>query len=1374
MKQSTLVLLTFLSLGCASVKLSAQRTGMEWLTTKQGLSQGFVGCLLQDREGFIWAGTKNGLNRYDGYRFEVFTKDPYDEFSLSNDYITHLDEYSDFIIVATAWGGINILHKKTRKVYRLHCEIPVWNTSLDQCFVGWLAVDASGDIWAEVQTPNQPWEFWRMYKFSIPPDFWKKPPPNNDWQKKIAVQALAKDFSTIPYMHFDGKFILVPGPEGVFEINTASLQLSLIAPPLSAEKLNQGSMIQSDEHGRFWIVRGYSINYQRTADIYHYDPNTLGEPSKALQPIALNQKNFALQHIAQGIAWVNFQGEIKGYRIDQNGKFDLNQAEITDIQIPEGACSSLTDRSGNVWFGTNGLGIVKVNPQSKRFRNLFPGESVYSPILQSRNGEVIAYTNNYKLLHYPAQTPKSIIPPFQELADVSMAQDKGGTYWICGRNGLSYDWFLKKIDPAGGLQVFPIPSYNERTPAPMTLDATGDPWIVTAGSLVHFNQKTAQFSWFDFRKIIPGPYEVFSLAQTADGSWWLATRQGLVRAKPSASSAGNFDFESLKNDRTSRNSLRNNLVASLLTDPQDPFVLWIGTKGGGLDRLDVRNLQFTHLTTREGLPDNVIYGILAESGPFTAGTILWMSSNKGLIRYHPSSGAIKNYTEEDGVQANEFNTYAYGKGPTGDLLFGGVNGMTIFHPQQLKEDTLAPHTIITRLRLNDRDVSWNDSTGILSQGIEFTEAIEIPFSRNNLTLEFVALHFASTSKNRFRYYLEGAESEWEHESGEHTASYLNLAPGTYTFRVKGSNSEGVWSKQPAALKITVLPPWYRTWLAWISYVLILGGGIYAFYRYQLRTKLEHAENQRLKELDTFKSRFFTNITHEFRTPLTVILGMTEQLKEGNINSKAGTTASAIALIRRNGQNLLRLINEILDLAKLESHTLQMDYVQGDVLAYLKYISESLHSLANTKNVMLRVESNQAKIVMDYDPERLLQIVHNLLSNAIKFTPGGGRVLLRVELSESSKLSESWLRIMVSDTGVGIPPDDVPHVFERFYQAKNQEHNKSGGTGVGLSLTRELVKAMGGEITAESTLGKGSTFTVRLPITNKARVEEVGMRNVEFSMPNVDGVKMAEGLNPDKQITDTDFPLLLIIEDNPDVVEYLSVCLKQQYRLDFAYNGRSGIEKAMEIVPDVIISDVMMPEKDGFEVCDALKNDERTSHIPVVLLTARATVEDRIAGLRRGADAYLAKPFNPDELLATLENLTKIRQKLQIKYSNWLQPSAATQPSTLNPPPDLEDAFLQKVRAVVEDHLSDSDFEMLHLQRKMAMSHSQIFRKLKALTGKSPSQFIRSIRLNKAKILLSTSDLTVSEIAYETGFSSLQYFSDAFFEAFGQRPSAMRN
>lgn len=548
--------------------------------------------------------------------------------------------------------------------------------------------------------------------------------------------------------------------------------------------------------------------------------------------------------------------------------------------------------------------------------------------------------------------------------------------------------------------------------------------------------------------------------------------------------------------------------------------------------------------------------------------------------------------------------------------------------------------------------------------------------------------------------------------------------------------------------------------------------------------------EQLQELNEFKSRFFTNITHEFRTPLTVMLGMSEQLVK---DEKDAPKRNQLGLIKRNGENLLRLVNEILDLAKLESNALKMNYIQGDILAFTRYIAESLHSLANAQNLILRVESDQAKIITDYDPERFLQIIHNLLSNAIKFTPSGGKVVVRLTLEgaealpmlksltpgltlegfETPPVLKPMLKISVTDTGAGIHPDELPHIFERFFQAKNQEHvspsqlGRAGvglsGAGIGLSLTRELVKAMSGEISVESAVGAGSTFWVKLPITNDAAfVDDGGASSQPVTAPT--GLF---GGTPQRHPSTA--PTVLLIEDNPDVVEYLSACLKSHYTLDLAYNGQAGIDKALENVPDLIVSDVMMPFKDGFEVLEMLKNDERTSHIPIVLLTAKADVQSRLVGLRRGADAYLSKPFQQEELLVTVENLLALRRKLQSKYQQSILTTEAS-PST-TAAADPEDAFLRQVRAIIEANYADDGFGLPHLCQKIGMSRSQLFRKMKALTDIAPSDLIRSHRLAKAKSLLESGTINVTEAAWQTGFKDASYFSKLYQEEFGEPPSA---
>jgi len=571
----------------------------------------------------------------------------------------------------------------------------------------------------------------------------------------------------------------------------------------------------------------------------------------------------------------------------------------------------------------------------------------------------------------------------------------------------------------------------------------------------------------------------------------------------------------------------------------------------------------------------------------------------------------------------------------------------------------------------------------------------------------------------------------------------------------------VWNETPISLKIVIKPPWYLTVPAYLLYAVLFAVAGFFFNQYQLRQRLKTAEAKRLKNLDEFKSRFFTNITHEFRTPLTVILGMTDRLVK-----ESKTTDQPLMLIKRNSENLLRLINQILDLAKLEGHDLKLNYVQGDVLSYIRYISESLHSMANAQNVMLRVESEQSQMLMDYDPERLLQIIYNLLSNAIKFTPSGGKVIISV--SQSGK----ELAFSVTDSGIGIPAESLPFVFDRFYQANNQDYDQqrarisaAGGTGIGLSLTKELIQAMGGTISVLSPLPgnkPGTSFTVKLPVTNNAKMIE----SPTFDKP--EAAKLT--INQIKQGKEDFENTVLLIEDNPDVSEYLALCLGTKYRLEFAFNGRSGIEKALETIPDLIISDVMMPEKDGFEVCDFLKNDERTSHIPIVLLTAKATVEARIAGLKRGADTYLAKPFHEEELLVWVEQLINRKKLLQARYANLLV--KAPQPELSIPAEALvlEDAFMAKFKKMLDENYTEPDISVEDMAAKMGMSRAQLYRKLSSLTGRSVNEHLNALRLEKAKELLKAGGLNISEVAYQVGYNDPKYFGRLFSEAFGQSPS----
>ncbi|HEX5113007.1 MAG TPA: ATP-binding protein, partial [Saprospiraceae bacterium] len=547
--------------------------------------------------------------------------------------------------------------------------------------------------------------------------------------------------------------------------------------------------------------------------------------------------------------------------------------------------------------------------------------------------------------------------------------------------------------------------------------------------------------------------------------------------------------------------------------------------------------------------------------------------------------------------------------------------------------------------------------------------------------------------------------------------------------------------------------------------------------HQLKT--EQDEALRLKELDTFKSQLFTNLTHEFRTPLTVILGMSKQLATGNWQSILGTQEKGrlrhgLELIENNGKNLLQLINQLLDLSKLENKSFKLQQVQSDIIPYLRYLTESFLSLAEDFDLNLRFTSEHESLVMDFDPEQMKQIMTNLISNAIKFTPAGGEVLVQVSTSAAR------LQIVVKDTGIGIAEKDLPHILDRFYQADSSSTRVAQGTGIGLAHTQELLKVMDGSIIVESDLGKGTVVTIRLPILHNETV--TGLNEITTSKPTVSLVRPPkEQATDDQQVfhqssPDVMLPQLLIIEDNPDVVEYLKSCLESSYEVAVAYDGKTGVEKAMEQIPDFIISDVMMPVMDGFQVCDRLKNDEHTSHIPIILLTAKADAASRLTGLRRGADAYMAKPFSPEELDLQISTLLENRKRMANYFSRALY--SENKPLTNGTPvPEeiqIEDAFIKKVKAIIELYYQDEQFALPQLCDEIGMSRSQLFRKMKAIADISPSDLIRTYRLQKAKALLEQGDITVAEVTYQVGFKDPSYFTKMFQEEFGVAPSQAKN
>ena len=564
--------------------------------------------------------------------------------------------------------------------------------------------------------------------------------------------------------------------------------------------------------------------------------------------------------------------------------------------------------------------------------------------------------------------------------------------------------------------------------------------------------------------------------------------------------------------------------------------------------------------------------------------------------------------------------------------------------------------------------------------------------------------------------------------------------------------------------------WQLGWPTVLSILVFLAlfiGVTYYIYKTQLNYKLNQREAQRLIELDNFRSTLFTNITHEFRTPLTIILGMAKQIRQ----NPEEYLEQGSYLIESNGENLLRLVNQLLDLSKMENNSFQIHLIQDDIMAYLRYLTESFFNYANINNLSLSYRSNVDTLMVDFDPEQIKHIITNLLSNAIKFTLSGGQIELRTEVSGN------LLIIYVQDSGIGISEKDLPLIFKRFYQVDGSSTRAGQGTGIGLAHTQEIVKLLNGKISVDSEIGKGTTFKIELPIERKAKVTRI----TENLHPKIDKVNKIKENNLIRSGTisnviveeNEERPVILLVEDNHDIVTYLKSCLKETYETIVAYNGKIGVEKAIETIPDIVISDIMMPEKDGFEVCNELKQDERTSHIPIILLTAKADHQSKIAGLKRGADVFLTKPFDPEELLVQIRMLLKKQRTLQAFFQNEKNQGNIHKvlDKSVVEAIAVEDLFLQKVNKIIESNFEDEDFALPQLCQKLGMSRSQLFRKIKALTHRGPSDHIRIYRLQKAREMLKSGIFNVSEVAWKTGFKDHSYFSKLYKEEFGEYPSA---
>ena len=1366
-----LIVWTFISL---EFYAQSKNFKFQHLTSELGLSSNTVLCITQDSKGFLWIGTYEGLNRYDGYDFKIFKHNPDDSTSLgANPIYTIFEDNSGTLWIGTHDGGLNKFDRD-KEIFTRYLNAPANGRSISNNKVYTICDDKNGYLWVGTahglnKLDKKTGKFSNYYRNSTDPN------------------SLSSDIIS-SLIYDDKKDVLWIGTKNA-GLNKYDIKQNKFTR-FRHQESNSNSLsedfifcLYKDAAGILWIgTYGGGLNKfdENTGEFTVY--NTTNSYAKGFcDNIILsieedNSDNLLLGTYENGLMIFDHKdNKFYSYQPDSKDPESIGDNMIYDI---------FTANSGLILLGTwnNGLNKIITDKKFQHYThnpsdpNSLSGKMVTS-MCEDKEGTVWIGTEQNGLnkfdikkgtfTHYNNNPDNKFSLSSDGVADIK--EDKEGNLWIV-TDGAGFCKLDKKTNKFTRYQHNPEDNNSLPTDQVSVIieDRIGDLLIGTFGAgLIKFNKKNNSFNKINYNPDDPNDKTatgIYSLYEDKKRFIWIGTYGGglFIYDRKADKSKSYFNIPG------DTESLSDNTISAIIESIDG--VIWIGTYNG-LNRFDRNTGKFTRFNESNGLPNNTIYGILEDDK-----RNLWISTNKGLSRYNPADGTFKNYSKADGLQDNEFNQWACFKGKSGNLYFGGINGFNVFNPSDMKDSDFKPPIIFTDLWLFNKrvDIGFDKHLDrvVLNQSIDEINELDLTHNDYVFSFEFAALDFFLPQNVRYAYKMEGFDEDWTYvNSDRRFATYTNLSPGGYTFKVKSTNHDGVWDETGRDLAIIISPPWWKTGWAFSSYGLILIFILYLVRTFDLKRQrlrhqleLEHEHAQKLEEVDIMKSRFFANISHEFRTPLTLILGPAEQMLSDHTNEGVKKNAN---LIKRNANNMLRLINQLLDLSKIDSGKLRLKAANQNIIPFLKGIVMSFESLAMMNMIKLCLNYSADKLMIYFDREKMETILINLLSNAFKFTPNGNEIT--VSLSE---INENSVEIKFKDTGIGISESELPKIFDRFYQVKSAHTREHGGTGIGLALVKELVELHRGSISVDSKLGEWTEFKISLPLGKEHLADdEIVEIDENISMENltVDKTEFVHSTNHNTNIENliTSKNIVLVVEDNKDVREFIIDSLGNDYHFEEAENGEEGIKKAEEIIPDLIISDVMMPKMDGNDMTRRLKTDQRTSHIPIILLTAKSGQENRIEGLETGADDYLTKPFDAKELHIRIKNLINLRKKLQEIYSSDKIAVLAKSKHKLK---GIDVQFMERILKVIEEHISEEEFTIENFGNEVGMSRSQMFRKIKALTGKSCSVYLRSVRLAKAKIMLQNHEATISEIAYSVGFGSPSYFTHCFKEEFGYSPS----
>ncbi len=1284
--------------------LSAQSWNFNSLTVDEGLSQNSVIDITQDSLGFLWLATQDGLNQLDGTNIiphEKYFIDRTDteSFRLGRLYTSLRDK-----LWMTNINGDLSYFEKDRTIISTIPEIKEGSCIFQEKNQRiWIGTFGNGLFWIDETSELKLVE------------------GTQDWKIHFITS-------------FEEGTLYIGTEKGIYTIlsETYFPKAKLVFPSLQEKNIScitqKDDLLYIGTYGDGLFIANQNGSLQQLDDL----PNT----SKVLDVLADSKGRIWIATYGDGAYLLEYNSLIQHFTFSPKNNFSINYNDVLCL---------FEDRDGTIWLGTDGGGVSYFKQENNQFyglsKNQVPNNiavDVVRSISTDENGVIWIGTSGKGLTSYDPQTKL-----FQTYTTASsaLASNRIMSLWHDSLNQLyigTQDAGLIVRNLEGKFQN--LPNLPGKTVWSIHSQNPDELWLCTrTQGLIRWNSQKNTFQQFQY-----AANNVHSIASNnirviepyKANSFFIGTQERGVQLfdRPKEQ----FKTILLGEDFTPAN------IGAIKDLYYKDSILWIGTQRAGLLAYNLNTQSTIQYHQRRGLPNNVVYSILEDKEKY-----FWISTNKGICQIDPQKILSEQYkqvllthfTKQNGLVSNEFNTGASYKTKDGTLFFGGLDGVNWFQPQSLLQKNST--TPIAFLKL-----IYNNQQTVKTISLLDKTSVDLAYFNDNFQVHFSALSFPKTENIVYEYKLVGYQDNWLNNQNSGIATFSNIPSGTYELLVRSRSTQAEPSTS-YRLKIHIQTPWYKSIWAYLMYGLAIGFILYGIYRFQrnrwqLQTalQLEKQESRRLQELDAFKTQVFTNISHEIRTPLTVIRGMSQEIESTNRKN----------VILRNTDYLLDLTNNILDLSKLEAGLLKADYIQDDIINYLRVLCESFDSYAKYKNIQLQFDTSISHLKMDFDREKIRQLISNLISNAIKFTPADGQIWMDVNATHQQ------LMIHVKDTGVGIPKDELPHIFKRFHQTNTPQKNTIG-SGIGLALVKELIQLFEGTIHVESELHKGTSFSIRLPISNNALPDKTSV-SLQMLVPPDEPVE--SDFSPNNEETCS----ILIVEDNIDVANYIASCIANDYHYKIATNGQEGLNYALEQIPDLIISDVMMPEMDGYELCSILKKEEKTNHIPIVLLTAKASQAAKIEGIEQGADVYLVKPFEEKELMIQIERLIQLRQVLQKKYQQEFSNTSIT-PSA--PTPTL-DPFLLKINTVLDENLTAEEFSIPFLCQQLALSRMQLHRKLKALTDQSTTQYITNYRLQKALPLLRQKELTISEIAYQVGFNDPNYFTRCFVKAYGVPPS----